>query len=247
MKIISLNIWGGGVGKEKILNFFRENEEVDIFCLQEVWSGGSEDPKLKEGLTTDVNHNVLDDIDEVLKDHRYFFRPRLGDHYGLAIFVKNNIDVIEEGEVWVHKEKGYVPKDHVGRHAINLQYIIIGKENKTTIYNFHGLWNGQGKGDSDDRLLQSDKITEFVKDTKNPFVLTGDFNLLPETESIKRIEELGVSNLITQYNIKSTRTSLYNKDVPFADYMFVSKDIDVKKFKMMDDEVSDHMAMCLEF
>ncbi len=59
--------------------------------------------------------------------------------------------------------------------------------------------------------------------------------------------ELGLENLITKYGVTSTRTSLYTRsDEKFADYIFVSKGVDVKDFKVMPDEVSDHAALYLE-
>jgi len=249
MKLISLNTWGARAGKEKMLEFFNKYEDTDIFCLQEMWQGGEEIYTDKDGILTDtsISFRLLDDIKKILPNHDVYFRPAIGTHYGLAIFVKKNIDVIEEGDVFIHKNKEFVPEGHHGGHARNMQYITIDKENPVTIYNLHGLWNGQGKSDSDDRLLQSDKITEFVKETKTPFVLTGDFNLLPGTESLKKIEQLGVENLITKYNIKSTRTSLYEKELKFADYVFTSPSIQIKDFRVMEEEVSDHCALYLEF
>jgi exonuclease III len=249
MKLISLNTWGARAGKEKVLDFFKKYEDIDIFCLQEMWQGGEEIYTDKDGVLTDtsISFSLLDDIKKVLPSHDAYFRSAIGTHYGLAIFVKKNVDVIEEGDVFIHKDKGFVPEGGYGGHARNMQYMTIGKENPIIIYNVHGLWNGQGKSDSDDRLLQSDKITEFVKDKNNPFVLVGDFNLLPETESIKKIEQLGVENLIAKYNIKSTRTSLYTREIQFADYAFTSPLIQVKDFKVMKEEVSDHSALFLEF
>jgi hypothetical protein len=39
MRILSLNTWGGRAGRDIQLDFFRRlKDEVDIFCLQEVWS-----------------------------------------------------------------------------------------------------------------------------------------------------------------------------------------------------------------
>lgn len=38
MKIINLNIWGGRAGREKVLEFFDTHKNIDVFCLQEVWS-----------------------------------------------------------------------------------------------------------------------------------------------------------------------------------------------------------------
>ncbi len=38
MKIISLNTWGGRAGKDTSISFFERNKEIDVFCLQEIWS-----------------------------------------------------------------------------------------------------------------------------------------------------------------------------------------------------------------
>ena len=54
-------------------------------------------------------------------------------------------------------------------------------------------------------------------------------------------------NLIAEFGITSTRSSLYTKPLRFADYMFVSNGIEVKDFKVLPDEVSDHLALYLEF
>jgi endonuclease/exonuclease/phosphatase family metal-dependent hydrolase len=112
--------------------------------------------------------------------------------------------------------------------------------------NFHGIWNGKGKGDSDDRIMQSKNIIDFTKSLNHDFVLVGDFNLLPDTESIKLFEDTGLKNLIKEYGITSTRTSFYTKPIPYADYAFVTKGIKIKEFKVLPEEVSDHAALCLE-
>jgi hypothetical protein len=46
-------------------------------------------------------------------------------------------------------------------------------------------------------------------------------------------------NLVKDYNVTSTRSSHYPKEEKFADYIFVSKDIEVKDFKVLPDEVND--------
>jgi endonuclease/exonuclease/phosphatase (EEP) superfamily protein YafD len=116
-----------------------------------------------------------------------------------------------------------------------------------TVAHLHGLWNGQGKGDSPDRLLQSDNIVHFLQSLDGPHIFCGDLNLLPDTESLKKLEAAGMRNLIKEFGITSTRSSLYTKPLRFADYMFVSGGIKVKDFKVLPDEVSDHLALYLEF
>ena len=132
----------------------------------------------------------------------------------------------------------------IGRNLLHTE--IEQKNKRLSIINFHGLWNGEGKGDSSDRLKQSDNIVRFVKDCSSPVVLCGDFNLSPDTESIKRIENAGLRNLIKEYGVTSTRTSHYTKPEKHANYVFVSSDIEVKDFRVLPEEVSDHRALMVE-
>ncbi|MFO0743438.1 MAG: endonuclease/exonuclease/phosphatase family protein [Candidatus Paceibacterota bacterium] len=246
LKIISLNVWGGQV--DGILDFFKNNSDVDIFCLQEVYDGGYEYEKDFFEDSKYKNFNLLNDIKNQLPDFNFYFKPHLIDHYGLAIFVKKDIEILKEGEYFVHKEKGYVSEDHIGQHAKNIQYITFkSKENIFNICNFHGIWTGTGKGDTEDRIKQSENIVNFLKTLEGEIVLCGDFNLNPDTESVKIIEDFGLKNLIKENNISTTRTSLYprRENSPFADYTFVSNNVEVKSFEIMSDEVSDHAAMKL--
>lgn len=253
MKILSLNTWGGRAGKSELLEFFnKHNNQIDIFCLQEIWSAPYEhlEGKViggKEAKHQDIMVYGLQEISAILADYVPYFRPHHLDNYGLMMFVHKNIKVYEEGETFVHKEKGFEPVGDVGHHARNVQYVTCGNTNNPiTVMNFHGLWNGMGKTDSGDRLLQSSKIISFIKGFGGEIVLGGDFNLLPETESLKMIERSGLRNLIREKGITSTRTSFYTKPDKFADYIFVSNALTVKEFNVLPDEVSDHAALLIE-
>ena len=253
MKIISLNTWGGRAGKEGLLSFFKEYKgNTDIFCLQEIWSAPHSHLEGHKAGGKEINHSKimvegLQEIKSILSDFIPYFRPHYGDNYGLLMLVKKNIEVKVEGEIFVHKHKGYMPEGDIGNHARNIQFITTELNGSPlTIINFHGLWNGQGKSDSDDRLNQSKKIKEFIGTLKGNVVMCGDFNLLPNTESIKILEEIGLKNLIKETGVTSTRTSHYTKPEKFADYAFVSKALEAKDFKVLPDEVSDHSPLYLE-
>lgn len=254
MKIISLNTWGGLAGRDLLLSFFEKyKDEVDIFCLQEIWAGSYEklNGKMVGGRNLEHNKIMIDgksEISKILSDHIAYFRPHFMEHYGLLSFVRKNIKVLEEGEVFVHKVKGYVPEGDVGGHARNIQYIKIDTKNgPRTIINFHGLWNGKGKGDSEDRILQSDNIVNFIKKIFTTVIFCGDFNLLPETKSLQKFEDIGLRNLIKEYGVTSTRTNFYTKPEKYADYVFVSNDVVVNNFRVLPEEVSDHFALLLDF
>ncbi len=250
MKLISLNTWGGRAGLDNLLMFFDRHKDVDVFCLQEIWNGGEHMLSETAGGMSLSNAvpQLFSGISKILPEHAGYFRPHFYDFYGLSVFVKKDLTVSEEGDIFVYKEHGYISPEENGNHARNIQYVTIDFTNKKrTIVNFHGLWNGSGKGDNKDRLLQSDNILRFLKNSSNPHILCGDFNLLPETESLKRLEASGLKNLNKEYKIKSTRTKFYTKEHKFADYTLVNKDIKINDFKILSDEVSDHNAMYLDF
>lgn len=241
MKIITLNTWSGVV-LDPLMNFFQQYQDVDVFCLQEIY---------KDAVDKDDSHPYLDmkldifqRIESKLQDtHIGYFRPAYKDFYGLATFVKKDLAVQEEGDVVIYENNN---AEQRGRHGRNLQYVRTKyKEQNLLIANVHGLWNGMGKTDTDERISQSQKIKEFLSKQLEPIILVGDFNLNPDTKSLAIVSE-GFRDLIREYNITSTRTSLYTKEGKFADYAFVSPNIEVRDFKVLPEEVSDHAALYLE-
>lgn len=240
MKLITLNIWGGHV-YGPLLEFMTSHRHVDIFCLQEVYH------QAQEKISDDdkrVSLNIFSEIHSLLPQHQPFFRPAVKD-FGIGMFVKKEIPVLEEGEVRIYDNPQYMGRGP--SHPRNLQWIKCLINNKEhAIVNVHGLWNGMGKKDCPDRLAQSKKIRGFIDTVTIPKILCGDFNLRPDTESIKIIEH-GMMNLIRTYNVASTRTSLYLKEERFADYIFTSPDIPINAFEVLQAEVSDHSPLLLDF
>lgn len=192
--------------------------------------------------------NLLEEIAASLPGFRFYFRPQYRNIYGLATFVKKEISVIDEGELFVFKEQGFENPVAIGNHARNIQFVTLRTPSgPVTVINFHGLWNGLGKTDTTDRILQSQKIANFINSLNNPCVLAGDFNLSPETQSLRILEEACPRNLVTEYGVTSTRTSHYQKPGRFADYVLCN-DIEVVAFEVLPDEVSDHapLMVCIE-
>src|SRR6185503_9723048 len=225
---------------------FVEKTGADIYCFQEVYHEA-------QGKDTTFLDNTDFDHLSYLKSHMQgydcLYHPHLGDWWGLAMFIKKGIPVIDRGEAYVHKHKGWNYELEVqGYTAKNLQYATIETPSgERTIVNFHGLWNGKGKGDSEERVKQSENIVAFLKTLGTEVMLAGDFNLNPTTESLNLLEAHGLRNLIKEYGYTSTRTPLYEKDGKFADYVFVSGGIEALDFSVLPDVVSDHSPLSLEF
>lgn len=241
MQLITLNIWGGHIN-EPLLKFIAQYKDVDIFCFQEVYHNAQ-----RKISTEDREHNlnIFSEIQYQLPNHKSFFRPVVDSIYGIGLFVKKNIDVLGEGEIIIHDNPDYPGSGPT--HSRNLQWLECHINKRIySILNVHGLWNGQGKIDSPDRITQSQRIKEFMDTINVPKILCGDFNLKPDTESM-RILEAGMNNLIKIHNIKSTRTNLYPKEEKFADYILTSPAITINHFEVMQNEVSDHSPLFLDF
>ncbi len=238
MKLITLNTWGGRV-REPFLQFITDKSaEIDVFCFQEIYSQ-AEGKETQEEYKND-NLDLFGELSNILKEtHTGYFSPALSDYYGLATFVRNGLNVSDHGDTTIFN--GIT--GNYSQHRRNLQYTKI---DNTLVCNIHGLWNGQGKTDTPDRIEQSHNIQKFLQGRSEKIVLCGDFNLLPDTESMSILEK-DLVNLIKKFNITNTRSQLYTKSEKFADYILVSPSIEVRSFEVLPDVVSDHLALQLDF
>lgn len=228
---------------EPLLEFFERNKDVDVFCLQEIYSNA--EGKTQRHPELDMKLDLYEQLEQLLVDtHVGYFRPAHKDFYGQAIFVKKELSVEEEGDILIFEN---ADTNHGrGRHNRNLQYVRVMRNGMPTlIANVHGLWNGMGKTDTEERLEQGRRIRDFVSNRSEQKIIIGDFNLNPDTESLSIVEE-GLRNLVKEHGITSTRTSFYEKEGKMADYALVSLEVDVLDFKVLPDEVSDHAALYLE-
>ena len=268
MKIETLNIWGGRVYEPLIEHLKKQSEEVDIFCFQEVYSTPenrihTREVTVENGVTPFSNviperADIYKQIANHLPQFKGHFRSAQRDfdilgpvdyelYSGLAIFVRHGIEIQEEGEIFVYREKDSAVETDNSTLGRNLQYIKFSINGKDfTVANLHGLWNGKGKGDAPERIEQSKKVKKFLDTLGGAIILCGDFNLAPDTESLAILEH-GMKNLVMDYSITSTRSNFYLKPEKFADYILVSPEVKVLDFKVLPDPVSDHLPLLLEF
>lgn len=260
MKLISLNTWGGKIFDPLIDFISLHSQNTEIFCLQEIY-----DTKLDAKDYKGIRANLLSELKNILPDFKIFYFPIKNGFddrarpvpfplaYGQAIFVKNSIRINFEEDYFIFKHEDNKPlKSDFSNLSTPLQYIsFMADSREFSIFNFHGTPYPGDKLDSKRRLLEAKRVKEIVDAKNGTKILAGDFNLLPQTESIK-IYESNMRNLIKEFNIEKTRSSLspFYRTGDFqnyADYIFVSKDITVKSFKVPYLEISDHLPMILQF
>jgi len=255
MKLITLNVWGGKL-YEPLIKFLKEiSTDVDIFCFQDALFGSKpEFTLIQQGRINLVSEmeKVLSEFNPVVyrdPEESYFHGEMLPLDIGCGqvMFVRKSIKIIGKGGFRSHEDSPY----HKGGDMVSgrCQWIkILSKENMSiTVLNMHGLWQrGSKKADTLERLHQSEKINQFLSSVDGMKILCGDFNLAPEGEALRKFED-NMVNLIKEYCVTSTRSSHYPKEEKFADYIFISPEIKVKTFKVLQDEVSDHLPLLVEF
>jgi len=247
MRLISLNTWGGKLYDPFMSFLSMHSKGTDIFCLQEVYS-----LKEGEGLTKwwqkDMSPNLYEKILHKLEQ----FNGNITEQYSsmgerLAIISSKRITIEDKGEI-VLCEGRKINSDNEEPVEIGskLQWItFMHDEKRFTIANVHGFWVKDSHEDSPERLQQSKRILNFLNNKNGAKILCGDFNLSPNTRSISMLEQ-DFKNLIKEYEIISTGSSPGKKG-EIVDYVFVSPEVKVSEFKVLQNEVSDHLPLSLEF
>lgn len=253
MRLISLNCWGGRALYPLMRFFTHHASSTDIFCLQEIFDTDQE--------ALDRSHpgeylcaSLFPKLSAVLPEFVGAF-AKFDDNpqrQTLAMFVHRRVPVRVIEDFVVHQPDQPQEAGSAVHSARKLQYATVDLDGHDfTVANFHGLWNGGGKTDTPERLRQSAEVKRFLDARPGPRLLCGDFNLLPDTESVAVLEQ-GMRNLVKEYRLTSTRTPLYrNYQQPgaslFADYVLVSPEVQIQKFAVLPDLVSDHAALVTEF
>lgn len=265
MKLISLNTYGGYFF-EPLLAFIKEHsKDTDIFCFQELLNN-PENIHYNEGFRV----NLFSEISKALPEFKGIFSPvQLGvspngdtnDHtsFGLGIFIKTKFKIQNTGDFFIVGDQSSYIKGKADTLPFKMQHAqFLVEKTLLTICNVHGTAWPVDKLDSQERLEQSKKILNFVKSQTGEKIITGDFNLFPQTQSITMFEQNGFGNLVKEFKISTTRGSLIRKLHPeyyapgrifqeFADYTLVSPGIKVKNYTVPDLPISDHLPLLMEF
>ncbi|MDO8664159.1 MAG: endonuclease/exonuclease/phosphatase family protein [Candidatus Liptonbacteria bacterium] len=260
MKLICLNIWGGQI-YEPLIKFVREQaESTDIFCFQEVYRS----PRKDIEVSSKTRINILDELSGALPDFNYVFHPVLSGfdnsgpidlniEMGQVEFVKKSFPIVSSGEVSLYSSRSDAASRKQTFSPSEFGYSRISNgDSGITLINVHALtYHPDDKLDTPERLEQSRLIKKFAIKEKGNVIICGDFNILPEAESVKTFGDSFV-DLIKKYDIKTTRSKIspwYGKpnELKFSDYAFVSPTLKILNFQVPDVEISDHLPLIMEF
>lgn len=230
MKIMSLNTAFGEY--EPALREFLASKlgKAAIFCLQES--------------TCDTMQTVIDDLFpgdcfEIAKTDKIMPRNRFGLH------------TMVERPLRIARATTILDDDDPTVGQALATEIELESGNHLNVVNVHGIsFDIDDKLDTEGRLKQSERIIRWLGRSGLPAVVCGDFNLQPETESIKMFTTAGYTNLIEKHAIPTTRNRLIWERFPeniqlFADYTFLSPELRDTEFTVPYTEASDHLPMVI--
>jgi endonuclease/exonuclease/phosphatase family metal-dependent hydrolase len=241
LKLLQLNAWGGRL--EYHIEDFLQREKPDIICLQESISFSGD----RAGLFIT--------LENIQKDNRLPFAAfgpvfsfnYMNDKARFGNVILSNQPIIKKEIVFTHLEH---QDDFVwGKHTSNMRnfvHAVIDVEGKPcNVITHHGYWVKAHKRGGKETLRQMKILADYVKDLKGPVILTGDFNLIPESESLTELNSILI-NLTVKHKLKTTRTELTTK-TEVCDYIFINDDVKVEEFAAREDNISDHQALVLNF
>jgi endonuclease/exonuclease/phosphatase family metal-dependent hydrolase len=241
MKLMTLNVWQGRL--ERVLLKHLEQQDIDFACMQEAVDYGGK----TGGIISSYSK-----IGESLRLNQQFFSPLNSTKFG-----KNNLsfgNVIYSKLPFEQSENIFTRGSYKADFDFDaddyniraLQHVALEVNGKKLhILNHHGHHIDAHKLGDEETIRQTSMIIDYIKQLEGAVILCGDFNLAPESESIKQFDSV-LRNLSVEYSLKTTRSLLtYKNEV--CDYIFVSQNIDVKDFTMDVTIISDHNALILDF
>lgn len=265
MRLLSLNVALFETNNDLLLKFLSK-QNLDILCLQEVAE------KIDASVNPDfASKNTIDKATKKLK-HSFFgltwmvkdfhlknfhqkenFDFDFGGFLHAGNYLKTHFRITKKSNVFVKGNSQIKvtdwsswPKSQI--KAVQVVDLELSNSKKLRVLNYHGIWTREKVG-NDETLKACRKILDLAKEVNYATIIVGDFNLFPDTPSMRVFYKDFIS-MVDKYNILTTRpksNELSNLKRNIVDYVLVSKDVKVNSFAVLDSEVSDHLPLILDF
>ena len=244
IKFLQLNTWHGRHLSE-IVKFVKKGK-FDLFNFQEV-SGGS------IAYTGEDNYKNYKRKFPGYNSELAVKRRRIEDpqsYFGNATFYKSKFQLLSSDVIWLKRSPtfDYESKQWQKSPINALSKLLKFGECEFYVINTHLVWGPTDK-ERKFKRKQNKKLVSYIQSLKKPFILSGDFNIGPDAQTVKDLGKIS-QNLTAQNKITNTlnpRTHyakhLFPKGLA-VDYIFVSEHFRVKKFRLVGKpELSDHFAL----
>jgi endonuclease/exonuclease/phosphatase family metal-dependent hydrolase len=241
----------GSQTRLKMMDLIKE-QNADVLCLQEFFT--STDPQYYD--------NLSHVIKELGYPYYYFSYDNDGDlqWYGQAIFSK--YPIIDSGlirypkpslpEALLHADIVF-NEDTVRLYTTHLQSVQFQKKDYETIEsiknndekavkNSRGIFSKLKRGVIN-RCGQADIVQKEINKSPYPFILTGDFNDVPNSYTYFTIKDNNLQDAFLLTGFGVGKTFSYIAPTLRIDYVLTTKNFSVKQFNRIIKDYSDHYML----
>lgn len=240
----------GGLYIDRIISFIKE-DDFDITQLQEV----------RGGILTNQDGNCFEELSQTLPSYSgalaisWRAKEDPSSYFGNATFYKQEYKLLKKETIWL---KPYLDiAAHSNRRVEDdprsvLALLLQREEKKFWLVNAHLAWSPSSK-DEPHKIAQAEKLIKFLQILKEPFILSGDFNIDQHSEIVRKLSTFS-QNLTADFGVRNTLNPRVHRAKELfppglsVDFIFASKEIAVLDFSVNQTlDLSDHLPLLLTF
>jgi endonuclease/exonuclease/phosphatase family metal-dependent hydrolase len=241
----------GSQTRLKMMDLIKE-QKADVLCLQEFFT--SSDP--------DYYNNISYLLNELGYPYYYFswdvdaFRQWVGQ----AIF--SRYPIIDSGmiryprpsmaEAMIHADILF-NQDTIRVYTTHLQSVRFKKQDYESIESIKNTDDGMVKNSRNifsklkqgvvNRSLQADLVRKIINKTPYPYILTGDFNDVPNSYTYFTIKGTDLQDAFLSSGMGVGKTFSYIAPTLRIDYLMTTKDFNILQFNRVIKNYSDHYML----
>lgn len=241
MKILQLNVWSGRLFNT--LGILLEQEKPDIICFQE---GVSMPVVMPCGFFRSVEE-VASRYGMHIADAPLFGFQLATQQAQFGNYVLSKLPITDCNITFTYGQYeanfDFLTEDY---KMVNVLHAGFDRADQPLhVLTIHGFHVPQHKNGNEETISQCQFLLGYIRKLTGDVILTGDFNLAPDSDSIKILDK-ELHNLTKESELETTRTFLTPK-TETCDYIFVNDQVKVKNFYASDIIASDHKALVMEF
>jgi len=249
VKLINLNVWYGGKRLWDNIVQYLKDEQPDILTLQEAYA--SEELGAAPYLKTASSLQQILGFPYSAFGLEFILQTK-EEKAPMGSAILSKFPLANEQAVWIHGSAPIEVNDtkrenipNFVRNILHCETIINGQT--YNLMTLHGVW-APDNTETEAQKVMGRKISEYVKDKPN-VILTGDFNVNENTETIRMLEQ-NLTNIF-----KGERVSSFNMEhktrpgyaTAVVDFVFASPNIKILEHYTADANVSDHQSQVVVF
>ncbi|QQS20139.1 endonuclease/exonuclease/phosphatase family protein [Candidatus Saccharibacteria bacterium] len=245
MKLMQLNVWMGRLTRQ-ILPLI-EQEKPDIITTQEMFNANG-----IVGLPDNTFH--LLELMKKVGDYKYvYFSPIYEAPYvdvtvGCGNAILSRFPLVQKTTFFTNGAFQPCDKTAVFESNIRNAQVVcleLPDAKRLHVVNHHGYWEPNPLG-SEKTVACMQRVADAIRELSGAVIFAGDLNINPGTAAMKLFDGM-LEDLTSTYGISDTLSVLGKVPDVAPDHILVNSGIHVHGFRVLDNLVSDHKALTLDF